>query len=361
MTAVIEGDGYTGPSSWIAPVYPYSCALVFKLFGSYTQPSYLVIMLLQCIVSALTVVPIVLIGKRTVGLRSGYIAAFIWAVFPWFSVWAITWIWEMSLSAFLSALLFWYALRLEDSVNNRDWAGFGGLWGGALLVNPALMTLLPPAALWIARRRSQKQMHWLRPAVLACVTCIVVMSPWLVRNRIVFGRWMFLRNNYGFEFGLGNYHGSSGRGWAGNHPTGNPKEYNAYVSLGERAYLEQKSHLAMQFVREHPREFLVLTAKRVFWFWDGSAMRFNDPIKRVWMPWSFALVSLLLLPALWLAITQPVHGWEMFLGVILLYPFPYYLAYSQVRYRHALEPLMLLLIVSGLSHCRNRISRSTQS
>ena len=34
----------------------------------------------------------------------------------------------------------------------------------------------------------------------------------------------------------------------------------------------------------------------------------------------------------------------MFFGALLLYPLPYYLTYSQVRYRHVLEPIILLLI-----------------
>jgi hypothetical protein len=34
----------------------------------------------------------------------------------------------------------------------------------------------------------------------------------------------------------------------------------------------------------------------------------------------------------------------MFFGAILLYPLPYYLTFSQVRYRHAVEPLILLFI-----------------
>jgi hypothetical protein len=39
-----------------------------------------------------------------------------------------------------------------------------------------------------------------------------------------------------------------------------------------------------------------------------------------------------------------LHAWQMFFGVLLLYPLPYYLTYSQVRYRHAIEPIILLLI-----------------
>jgi 4-amino-4-deoxy-L-arabinose transferase-like glycosyltransferase len=350
MAALVDtnGGGWTGPSSWIAPVYPYLCAGVFKLFGIYSQQSFLVIILLQCMISALIVVPIVLIGKETVGARTGYISAFIWAVFPWFSTWAITWVWEISLSAFLSAVVFWCALQFEGHANYKRWMGLGALWGLVLLVNPALLTLLVMSGIWIVYTRWRKKLPWLRPAILACIACVLVTSPWIVRNRMVFGQWTFIRSNFGFEFGLGNYHGSNGRGWGGHHPAVSREEYAAYSKMGERAYLEWKTQLARQFVKEHPREFLTLTAKRTLWFWDGSVMRYNYPINRMWMPWSFVVFSIALLPALLLAIIRRVKGWMLFTGFLVLYPIPYYLAYSQVRYRHAIEPLMLLLVVYGV-------------
>ena len=31
----------------------------------------------------------------------------------------------------------------------------------------------------------------------------------------------------------------------------------------------------------------------------------------------------------------------------MLYPLPYYLTFSQVRYRHAIEPVILLLIANA--------------
>ena len=39
-----------------------------------------------------------------------------------------------------------------------------------------------------------------------------------------------------------------------------------------------------------------------------------------------------------------MHGWDLYLGAIFVYPLPYYITFSQVRYRNALEPLLLLLI-----------------
>ncbi len=47
----------TGPTAWLTPVFPYLLAGVFKLFGIYTYTSFLVIVTIDCLFSALACVP----------------------------------------------------------------------------------------------------------------------------------------------------------------------------------------------------------------------------------------------------------------------------------------------------------------
>jgi hypothetical protein len=96
------GAAYTGPTSWIAPVYPYLCALFFALFGVFSTNAAVALLSLQSLISALTCVPILGIAERTVGRRAGFVAALLWAGFPWFSKWAVSWVWEISLSTLFS-------------------------------------------------------------------------------------------------------------------------------------------------------------------------------------------------------------------------------------------------------------------
>ncbi len=94
----------------------------------------------------------------------------------------------------------------------------------------------------------------------------------MVRNRVVLGHWIFVRSNFGAEFALGNHHLSRGRGEGNDrHPTTSAAELQAYQRMGEYAYVREKHQEAMEFVRQYPGEFLALTAKRVLYFWDGSA------------------------------------------------------------------------------------------
>jgi 4-amino-4-deoxy-L-arabinose transferase-like glycosyltransferase len=337
-------DDLTGPTAWLAPVYPYLIALVLRCFGLMTKASIIATFTLQSLFSALTIIPIVGIAEKTVGRRAGIWAAWVWALFPWFSKWSLTWMWDMSLSALLLTLLFWRALQMPEAASRKSWIAFGALWGVALLVNPALGSLLPVSLAWCGYELVHRKQGWLKPVLTAALACVVVISPWLVRNRIVFGQWVFLRSNFGFEFALGNYHGSLGRGWGGSHPSGNQKEFHKYWQMGEIAYVTAREQQALQFVRNNPSEFIDLTIKRLAYFWDGSSMDYLTAIPWYWMPWSFVVVSLLLLPVLWIARRRNLHAWPMFFGLLLLYPIPYYLTFNQVRYRHAIEPILLLLI-----------------
>ncbi len=364
--SLVEGHGfsspfketYTGPTAWVTPVYPYFVATVFRYFGVMSHKSYFFIQTVQSLFSALTVLPLLGILTLCGSRRSGIAAAVMWAFFPWFSRWALTWIWETSLSALLLACLLWYALWLAENSSKRGWVGFGVLWGFTLLTNPALASLLPVTLAWALYGQAKRGQSWVRPAVTTLAICFLVVSPWLIRNRVVMGQWVFLRDNFGFEFALGNYHLSFGRGWAGHHPSVNPREFDFYRNLGEMGYIKKNTNEAMQFVRQYPGEFLELCAKRSMYFWDGSAMEYRGPVAWYWLPWSFVLFSFLLLPALLISRRLKMQNWWMIFAVVLIYPIPYYLTHPPIRYRHMIEPEMVLLFafaaVEGVARLRTQ-------
>src|SRR5512133_548996 len=171
--------GSTGPTAWIAPLYPAMCAAVFKLLGVYSTASAICILGLNSVFSALTCFVIGEIARRTVGERVGIISAYVWAVLPHFAKWPTEWVWDMSLSALLAGLAIWLTLQLADEDNWRRWMGFGTLWAAITLSNPSLLTLLPVCALWLAMRRHDAT-FWRRAAVSALL-CAALVAPWMVR------------------------------------------------------------------------------------------------------------------------------------------------------------------------------------
>src|SRR3954468_14268419 len=51
------------------------------------------------------------------------------------------------------------------------------------------------------------------------------------------------------------------------HPMVNNEERDAYVRMGEIAYIESRGGRAREWVKNNPGDFLKLTAKRVIYFW----------------------------------------------------------------------------------------------
>jgi hypothetical protein len=171
----------------------------------------------------------------------------------------------------------------------------------------------------------------------------VLVSPWLIRNELVFGRPVFFRSNFWFEFHLGNYHFSNGMGFSGKHPGANPAELQKYSDWGEMRYIDYYKQDSLRFVREYPREFLDLTLHRTWWFWDGTSLGYQS--REWWKPWEFWPLSLLGWLGLLFVLTRRPRGWFLFAVALIIYPLPYYFVYPVAKYRHAIEPLLLLLSV----------------
>jgi len=156
---------------------------------------------------------------------------------------------------------------------------------------------------------------------------------------VVFGEWIFIRGNAPFEFSLGNYHGSNAMGWFGKHPTQNKFEYAKFQRMGELAYVAEKKRASITFVKKYPGEFLDLCAMRVAAFWTGSALTTEPWFRR----WFFAPFSAFALLGLIAALAYGIEGAWLCFWLMLSYPVTYYLIFAQPRYRHAIEPEMLLL------------------
>lgn len=334
--------GDTGPSAWIGPVYPYLLAGIFRMFGLFSDASGFAIQLLGSAFSALTCIGIYKIGCRTVGRTAALWAGWVWALCPFFWRWSSgKFIWDSPLSALLMSAIFLVALDLASDDDWRRWMRFGLLWGFAALANPSLLSFLPASILWPAYRLYRSDKRYFKPLMVAGVAVLVTIAPWLIRNRFVFGHFEFIRDNLPFELHLSNYHYSIGMGWVGMHPSQNRLERDQYVRLGETGYIAAKKKEFLQFLREHPREFGLLTGQRFLAFWDGGQLRysFGDP----WKPWMVLLESVLALYGLVVAVSRRVHGSALFFALLVFYPLTYYVTAPSPRYRYAIEPLMLLL------------------
>src|SRR5262245_52048278 len=79
--------GNTGPTAWVAPLYPYLVAGVFKVFGIYSSLSIWMLLALNSLFSALTCLTIYFIAVESLDERTALWSAWLWAVLPYSMYW----------------------------------------------------------------------------------------------------------------------------------------------------------------------------------------------------------------------------------------------------------------------------------
>jgi 4-amino-4-deoxy-L-arabinose transferase-like glycosyltransferase len=338
--------GITGPTAWIAPAYPYFLAGVFKVFGIYSNPSAWVALTVNSLFSALTCATIYYIGREVFGQKSRLPlwAAWVWALVPSQMFWAIRFAWETSLSAYLLSAVVLLMLRQERDARLSNWLAFAALWGAIALSSPALLSLLPFFGIWWLLRQPARTVA-IRHAAIAALLFAAINAPWMLRNYHVFGKPVFIRGNFGAEFRMGNGPGAEGTWMFWLHPTQDPVEFERYQRIGEVAYVTERKHEALQWISENPVHFAQLTAKRVLLFWAGI------PRSELWGGFqvrdaseaAFFSSSALSFVGLVLVLRRRIRGRFIFAVSLLVYPVIYYLTFPHERYRHPIEPLMVLL------------------
>ena len=362
--AIANGRGFadpfgapTGPTAWEPPLYPYLIAAVFRIAGVYSNASALILLTINSIVSALTCIPIFLIAKKCFRERVAVWSAWMWAVLPFVMFYSTRWIWETSLAALLLTTMYWLTLRLEAAEGLMPWVGFGVLWGVATLTNTSLIAFFPASGLWAWCRRAKARKGSAGGVVLASVFFAATIAPWLVRNYATFGRFVFIRSNFGAELRLGNGPWAEGLWMQWLHPTQNVLEMRRYEQLGELGYVAARKHEAIEWIRADYRRFLWVSVKRFVYYWGGLPRPGVGPL----VPFKnsvFLASSVLAFWGLGRAIRKKMPVAGLFFWLILSYSFVYYIAFPHPRYRHPIEPELLILIVYVISEAEIRSYRT---
>jgi hypothetical protein len=358
--AVAQGQGFccvfhqpTGPTAWLAPVYPVILASIFKLFGSFTVASFYAAAVSNCIFSALVCWPLFGVALRIGNPATAAAAGWLWAVVPSGILIPFEWIWDTSLSALLAISLLWATFRVADDSRRRNFIWYGLFWGFCLLVNPALGAVLPFLLIWIYFRRRSGHPRRLADIPLVVCLAILVCLPWTVRNALQFHRFIPVRSDFPFEL------------WMGNNPIYDEhsrqlnritryEEVHRYSELGETAYLEEKGRAAKEFIRTHPALALQLAARRAVALWMGTPAPWRDfqradsNLARFIFIWNALTIlgasaglACLFFARRWLLL--PVAAFP------LAFPLVYYLTQSSLRLRHPCDPSLALLMALALT------------
>ncbi len=130
--------------------------------------------------------------------------------------------------------------------------------------------------------------------------------------------------------------------------------------MGEAAFAAEQGRLAREWIEQHPSRFLLLTFRRFIFFWDGMP-RVSDvagliATKNV----LFLTTSLLAFGGLLLAWKRRIHGVFLFASLLIFYPLVYYVCFPELRYRHPIDPELLILGVYLVTETRSRQSGASR-
>jgi len=326
----------TGPTAFIAPVYPILIAGIFKFFGIDSVASAVVILLAQTAAALVTIWLMMRIVRTLFNERAALIAGLIWACAPPL-LFIPTIFWDTSFAICALTALIALVLELRPVPSKFAWAGLGVFCGLIALLNSALVFTLAALLLWLVAQSSRDTRA---RCLLAVCTFAIVFSPWPIRNERVFHAFIPLRTTVGEELWMGNHAHSTGFLDESLFPTYNAAELAQYRQMGELSYTRNKSALAMNYIRQNPGAFVALSTRRVIRFWTGTGTQNGSPLFAIYATFTtlFGLIGL----------------WQLFRGrryaiaacfaiPLLLFPLPYYITHAEFRYRLIIDPLLTIL------------------
>lgn len=349
--------GHTGPTAWVPPLYPWLLAADFRLFGVYSALSAWVILAFNCILNAFMVRTTWEIAERCFSRKVAVWSAWIWVLYPAAMQYAVRWIWEMTLTAFLFSWVLVLALRMRKIGERAEsltapgvgiWLVFGLLWGLIALSNPSLVLFLPVCGLWILAGLPLAQI-WPRQiafATLAACIFAACLAGWTYRNWRTFHQFVPLRANFGVELYLGNGPGATGLLMEYDHPFQAPDQLRLYRKMGEIAYAKMRGAMAKRIILADPGRFAVLCLKRAYYFWFSVPHPGDEGfVKEYGRNLNYQFTSIAGLLGLALALHRRIPAAWLFFWAFLLLPLTYYFVTVHARFRHPLEPLIAILTV----------------
>ena len=271
------GDN-TGPTAWEPPLYPYLMAGVFKLFGIYTYASAWVLLTINSLFAALTTVPIFLIACKTfrrarcdlVGVGVGAQSLHLVLVD------------SLDLGHDL------YAARTQPDLS-------GGPGTGRL----ARLARLGDIRLLVGCGRIGQSVNARVPAVLRALDLAPTIQerPAFIRRRRAvvhdflsccfrrglsgttkcLGKFVFLRDDFGLQFRLGNSKSAEGMLMAYLQPNLNKLEFEKFQRMGELAYAEDCKRIAFEWVRENPKRFARDQPEKIFLLLERRTQAHRQP------------------------------------------------------------------------------------
>ncbi|MBF0557620.1 MAG: glycosyltransferase family 39 protein [Nitrospirae bacterium] len=379
--ALIKGEGYSVPiiskPDWNSPAkdlagfrptgdqlpfYPLVLAAAYYL--SSAPLSFWLIKLLQAFLSALTCIIIYLSALRLFNRRAALIAGVITAFYPLFILNAAKMIPETFLTFWLSLSLL-SLLLLRDGPSLRNQLVSGLLIGITLLNSNIVVPAIPFLGIWLLWLPGGWKEKVMR-TLLVIGTAFLIVSPWAIRNQVVFKEFTPLKTTMGLNFWLGNNPRATGTFFL---PSSEPMESvlpNSFYedfAISETKQDKKLNAEAMAYVKGNPSHFASLFFKKFYYFvWfppDNIVSKEARLYKKLFkFPYGLILASCVAGAVLFMRrnVRDAFLVGSVICSIAILYSI---FVVGHIRYRMPVEPFIILFASYSLSVLLHRNQEET--
>lgn len=361
------GPGST-PTAWLCPLIPLLWAAVIKIVGANGHAA-LIVAYAGAVPSAASAVVYWLIIRRLLRgssalRRTAFLAAVVFCLWP-DALYELDSLWYFPWEELATALVVLLGMRWVDRPYLKTVLPFGLAGGILALINITPLPVFVVILLLPAFRMKEGRKRSLACGAVGAALALLLCLPWIARNAVVFHKFVPMRSNGGFQFYEGNNPSGCVRE-AGNsrHPAIQPAELKRYKAMGEIAYSSQGYHLALAYIRMHPRQAIQRTLDRAYvvwltdvldrWKWDSKTenwWKLGRPAIVKTLSATLAAWGLVIL-LIWAMLSKRLAILpykEIFVSLLVFLPFPYYFTLAENEYSQILRSWLLVLAILALS------------
>ena len=366
--AIRAGRGFSdpfrvpsGPTAWMPPALPYVLAGLYWVTGDNREIVVEIVICIKCLIVAFTCLIVVRESRRlgrgwlgyvvvVAGLATHFHAMFQRTHDEWILLLMVDFTW-------LLTVRFWTPPRVTFAA-----VGCGVFGGVAALCSPVagLTWAVMTAVRWFPRNCSSawtrgEAIRRCKPLAIAALCSIVTITPWMVRNRLVMGKWIPIKSNGIYEIWQAQCLDDDGildTDTFASHPwASSGAQRTEYVAKGELQFIDARWPAVRDSVKETPQELLARIGNRLLaaclWYTPSNHEQ-QQPAwlinaKRV----AFALPFVC---ALLVVLTRERPLAKQVLASIWIYGvflFPYVVVAYYERYSVPLMGVKMLLLVHG--------------
>jgi hypothetical protein len=348
--ALADGRGFsdpfgerTGPTAWMPPLLPAMLAALLWVTGSLSRTASIIVVMndLTLVVVGMTIWAIATIEAKRLSrwVAVTFYGAWLFVFRYWtFKLTHDVWLLMLATDALTIAA---YAASRAGRIAPWIWGILGGLLS---LSSPALtLAWLCLSGVSLIRARGPRR-DWMWAAVLA--TCIA--TPWLVRNVLVFDRFIPTKSNFFYDAYVVNYEDDDGLydvKIQAKHPLVSPSARLEYARLGEIAFVDRYRRQFIAEVKTHPGRLIRVIGNRLL----ATTVWYPIVDPRSETPEELPLRRLIyMLPFVTLLLSQTFRGSHSQIlsvlgAIVVAYLLPYVFVGFYVRYLLPLTPPLVLL------------------